>query len=220
MNAEEAALCAERLKGELLKQLARRSEVLPSAKLESLILAGRYLHDSEPLVQGLARALLEVAMASHGLEDLEKAIDRTNLKQRIAIRRGAAKRTRELARAVRTWRGFVDPIVQDNLARNRLMGEAAIAFRTYGVPYLAASVEEIARVLDHLVTLFDHDAVYSSSIAFKRGAPTKRLRNCLTGMLRDLGYSHRETAGLVDGKSDKKARERSRKRARPRPRKK
>jgi len=220
VNVEEAALCAERLKAALLKQLALRSEVPPSSELESLVLAGQYLHDHAPLVQGLARALAEVAMASHGLEDLLKAIDRTNLKQRVEVRREAAKRTLKLAREVRVWRAFVDPIVRDNLERNQVMGPAAVAFKTFILPDAVAHVEQSVFVLEQLVTLFEHDATHSSSIAFKRGAPTKRLRNRLTTMLRELGLSHRATAELVDGRNDANARDRSRKRARPRPRKK
>ncbi len=162
-------------------------------------------------------------MVSHSLRsdtDLSKyapqvrdSFDLSKLGPRITVRHEAVKKTQLLLRLLNEWRKLVQPIVDDNVARNKQFGEVAALLPAHRIPALVDLVSSMAMPLEDLIRLIQHQLAYPASIAVKRGAPAKRLRNNLTQILRDGGFSHSEVAYLVDGKEGAKAREKSRRRA-------
>ena len=209
MNPQEAARCAERLRAEIIKR-RNAVDLDDTDALEDLLFAAQYVNADNLAVRALARALVEAAMASNSLRD---SFDLSKLDERVKVRHQAVKKTQILLRLLNEWRALVQPIVDDNIVRNKQLGRAAMLLHAHRIPALVDLVSSMSMPLEDLTQLIQHQLTYPASIAVKRGAPAKKLRNILTKILRDGGFSHSEVAYFVDGKKDAVSRERSRRRA-------
>ena len=175
-----------------------------------MLFAAQYVDDNDLAVRTLAHALAEVSMTSHSLRN---TFDLSRLDERLKVRRQAVKKTQALLSALNEWRALVQPIVDDNIARNKQLGETSLLLPAHRIPALVELISSVSMPLEDLTQLIQHQLEYPAGIAVKRGAPAKRLRNNLTKILRDGGFSHAEVAYFVDGKKDPVSRERSRRRA-------
>jgi hypothetical protein len=92
-------------------------------------------------------------MTSNSLRD---NFDLSKLDERVKVRHQAVKKTQVLLRLLSEWRTLVQPIVDDNIVRNRQLGRAATLLPAHRIPALVDLVSSMAMPLEDLTRLIQH----------------------------------------------------------------